>query len=94
MDLIANYESGTESDQDEVKTPSKLKAYTTKSKIKIIKHAKDSSSNAASKRFGVDRSSVIGDSSPAGKFKKRLRGGGRPLTYKDLDGQIARGYSG
>uniref|UniRef100_A0A915ELV5 Uncharacterized protein n=1 Tax=Ditylenchus dipsaci TaxID=166011 RepID=A0A915ELV5_9BILA len=73
MDLIANYESDTKSDQDEVKTPRKLKAYTTKFKIKIIKHAKDFSSNAASKRFGVDRSSVVGDSSPAGKFKKRLQ---------------------
>uniref|UniRef100_A0A915DGH4 Snurportin-1 n=1 Tax=Ditylenchus dipsaci TaxID=166011 RepID=A0A915DGH4_9BILA len=75
MDLIANYESDTESDQDKVKTPRKLKSYTTEFKIKVIKHAKDFSSKR--------------DSSPAGKFKKKLQGGGHLLTYKDLDDHLA-----
>ena len=54
MDLIANYES----DNEEVKTPQKLKAYSAEFKLKVVKHAREISKHSASRKFGISRSCV------------------------------------
>uniref|UniRef100_A0A915EKK7 HTH psq-type domain-containing protein n=1 Tax=Ditylenchus dipsaci TaxID=166011 RepID=A0A915EKK7_9BILA len=72
-----------------------------RNKLKVTKHAKDISIHGASDKFKVGLSTVrqwmrqekqlhkIAESSPGGKFKKRLPGGGRRLTFNDLDDQLA-----
>uniref|UniRef100_A0A915EP13 PX domain-containing protein n=1 Tax=Ditylenchus dipsaci TaxID=166011 RepID=A0A915EP13_9BILA len=99
MEFIANY--GGSSDDEDVVTPRKHKFYTVEFKLKVLKHAKEVSNKVAAEKFGVHRKRVqdwvkqemllhkIKESSPAGKFKKKLPGGGRPLTFKDLDIQLA-----
>ena len=58
MDFIANYESEVEDDNEEVKTPRKLKSYTADFKLKVVQQAREFSDNNASKKFGVDRKRV------------------------------------
>uniref|UniRef100_A0A915CW70 Uncharacterized protein n=1 Tax=Ditylenchus dipsaci TaxID=166011 RepID=A0A915CW70_9BILA len=84
--IIANYGSSSESEDEQVKTPRKLKSYSTELKLKVAKHAKDISIHGASNKFKVGRAQ---ESSPGVKFKKRLPGGGRRLTFNDLDDQLA-----
>uniref|UniRef100_A0A915EWJ2 Brinker DNA-binding domain-containing protein n=1 Tax=Ditylenchus dipsaci TaxID=166011 RepID=A0A915EWJ2_9BILA len=100
MDLLANYNS-SEDEQEEVKAPRIRKSYTAEFKLNVVKFARENNNHKAATKFGVDVSSVrdwkkqetslhvIKNSSPAGKFKKKLPGSGRPLTYKDLDEQLA-----
>ena len=68
MDLIANYESELESDNEEVKTPQKHKGYSMEFKLKVVKHAKDISKHSASLNFGVDRKRVKEWVKQEGKF--------------------------
>ena len=58
MEFIANYGSGSEDENEEIKTPKKLKSYTAEFKLKVVKHAKEVSDRDASKKFGVDRKRV------------------------------------
>uniref|UniRef100_A0A915E7M2 HTH CENPB-type domain-containing protein n=1 Tax=Ditylenchus dipsaci TaxID=166011 RepID=A0A915E7M2_9BILA len=80
----------------------KLKSYTVAFKLEAIDHAKKVSVSSASKKFSVSRGCIQNwknkrtsyayysqDSSPAGKAKKKLPGGGRPLTFKELDNELA-----
>uniref|UniRef100_A0A915DEE1 Uncharacterized protein n=1 Tax=Ditylenchus dipsaci TaxID=166011 RepID=A0A915DEE1_9BILA len=56
--IIANYGSSSESEDEQVKTPRKLKSYPTEFKLKVAKHAKDISIHGASNKFKVGRSTV------------------------------------
>uniref|UniRef100_A0A915EQB3 HTH CENPB-type domain-containing protein n=1 Tax=Ditylenchus dipsaci TaxID=166011 RepID=A0A915EQB3_9BILA len=85
------------SDEEEVKPPQKLEAYSIEFKLKVVKHAKEISKHSANIKYGVSRSCVqdwvtlesklhqIQNSSPVIKFKKKPQGGGRPLMFKDFD---------
>uniref|UniRef100_A0A915DKZ7 AH domain-containing protein n=1 Tax=Ditylenchus dipsaci TaxID=166011 RepID=A0A915DKZ7_9BILA len=88
------------SDDEDVVTPRKHKFYTVEFKLKVLKHAKKfqikwqpRSLESIEKSAGWVKQEMllhkIKESSPAGKFKKKLPGGGRPLTFKDLDIQLA-----
>ena len=59
MDLLANYDSSGSEEQQQLKTPRKLKSYTAEFKLKVVKYAKDFSKNKASIKYGVDRASVL-----------------------------------
>uniref|UniRef100_A0A915DCP0 Transposase n=1 Tax=Ditylenchus dipsaci TaxID=166011 RepID=A0A915DCP0_9BILA len=56
--IIANYGSSSESKDEQVKTPRKLKSYSTEFKLKVAKNAKDISIHGASDKFKVGRSTV------------------------------------
>uniref|UniRef100_A0A915DES4 Transposase n=1 Tax=Ditylenchus dipsaci TaxID=166011 RepID=A0A915DES4_9BILA len=56
--IIANYGSSSESKDEQVKTPRKLKSYSTEFKLKVAKNAKDISIHGASDKFKVGRSTL------------------------------------
>uniref|UniRef100_A0A915CSR8 Brinker DNA-binding domain-containing protein n=1 Tax=Ditylenchus dipsaci TaxID=166011 RepID=A0A915CSR8_9BILA len=57
--IIANYGSSSKSEDEQVKTPRKLKAYSTEFEfLKVAKHAKNISIHGASNKFKVGRSTV------------------------------------
>uniref|UniRef100_A0A915EK35 HTH CENPB-type domain-containing protein n=1 Tax=Ditylenchus dipsaci TaxID=166011 RepID=A0A915EK35_9BILA len=100
--IQANYASDG-SDSDEVVSQSrKRKAYSTDWKLEVVKFANEVSVHAASKKYKIDRQNVrqwknnvkklllLKESSTAGKGKKRLPGGGRQLSFKELDNELAK----
>uniref|UniRef100_A0A915EJ90 Transposase Synechocystis PCC 6803 domain-containing protein n=1 Tax=Ditylenchus dipsaci TaxID=166011 RepID=A0A915EJ90_9BILA len=56
--IIANYGSISESEDEQVKMPRKLKSYSTEIKLKVAKPAKNISIHGASNKFKVGRSTV------------------------------------
>uniref|UniRef100_A0A915EHG1 DDE Tnp4 domain-containing protein n=1 Tax=Ditylenchus dipsaci TaxID=166011 RepID=A0A915EHG1_9BILA len=97
MDLIRSY--GSEDEQP--RKSRKHKAYSSEWKLQVIKCANQVSKKAASKKFNISRGSVqdwveqenklkqLKEFSTDGKSRKRLRAGGRPLVFEDLDTQLA-----
>uniref|UniRef100_A0A915EEM2 Transposase n=1 Tax=Ditylenchus dipsaci TaxID=166011 RepID=A0A915EEM2_9BILA len=102
MDRIQAAYGSDSSAEEEVEKLRKRKSYSTEWKLEVVKHARLVSIHSASKKFNVDRATVrdwiksqnslsqIKQSSAAGKNRKRLLGGGRPLQFQDLDRELAK----
>uniref|UniRef100_A0A915EV17 Transposase n=1 Tax=Ditylenchus dipsaci TaxID=166011 RepID=A0A915EV17_9BILA len=92
--IQANYASDG-SDSDEVVSQSrKRKAYSTDWKLEVVKFANEVSVHAASKKYKIDRQNVRQWKNNGiihcWKRQKEAPGGGRQLSFKELDNELAK----